>query len=170
MEPFIGQIQAFAFNFAPRGWASCDGQLLSIAQFQALFSLLGTTYGGDGRTTFGLPDLRGRSMVSEGAGPGLDTMTMGQKGGNYQLTLSADNMPAHNHTVAVSTAAGEESNPQNGFIASQAAAFNEDATSGAYLNTASVGNSGNGLSFASRNPYLCVNVCIALQGIFPSRN
>lgn len=166
----MGTIQAFGFNFAPRGWLPCNGQLLAIAQYQALFSLLGTYYGGDGRTTFALPDLRGRSLINEGQSPGLESFQIGQRGGAYQIALTNDNLPAHNHTVAVSTAAGEESNPQNGFIANHAGGFNEDATSGAYLNTAAVGNAGNGAAFNIRNPYLTVNYCINFDGLYPPRN
>ena len=170
MEPFIGQIQAFGFNFAPRGWALCDGQLLSIANFQALYSLLGTTYGGDGRTTFGLPDLRSRSIVGVGNGPGLDVITWGEKAGNYQETLTVNNMPQHNHNVLISTAAGEESNPQNNVISNHAGAFNEDATAGATLNTGTLSEVGGGASFNIRNPFLGMYVCIALEGVYPSRN
>lgn len=172
MEPFIGQIQAFGFNFAPRGWAKCEGQLLAISQYTALFSLLGTTFGGDGRTTFGLPDLRGRSMVGMGNGPGLDNISWGEKAGNYQIALNANNLPPHAHAVAVpvSTAGGEEATPNGQHIANHASAFNEDATSGASLAPFNTGNVGGNVPFNSRNPFLGINICIALQGIFPSRN
>ena len=154
MEPFIGQIQALGFNFAPRGWAKCEGQILAINSNPSLFSLIGTTYGGDGRTTFGLPDLRGRSIVHVGTGGGLDNIRWGERGGNFQHTLSTNEMPKHNHNVAVSTAEGEESNPQNNVIASQAGAYNEDATSGTFMNGSSVTNTGNGAAFNIRNPFL----------------
>ncbi|MCI5084171.1 MAG: tail fiber protein, partial [Saprospiraceae bacterium] len=98
MNPFIGQIQAFGFNFAPRGWAFCHGQLLAISANTALFSLLGTTFGGDGRTTFALPDLRSRSIRGVGSGPGLDHVSWGERGGRYEVTLSVSNLPSHNHT------------------------------------------------------------------------
>ena len=169
MEPFIGQIQPFGFNFAPRGWAKCDGQLLSISSNTALFSLLGTTYGGDGRTTFGLPDLRGRSIVHAGNGPGLTNITQGQKSGAEQVTLSTNNMPSHNHTVAVSNEDGEEADPTNRVIAANAASFNDDG-SGATLKTSSVSTVGGSQAFGIRSPYIGINVCIALQGIYPSRN
>ncbi len=172
MEPFIGQIQAFGFNFAPRGWAKCEGQLLAINQFTALFSLLGTTFGGDGRTTFGLPDLRGRSIVGDGNGPGLSSINWGEKGGTESITLNANNVPPHAHSVSipVSNAAGEESAPNGQVIASHAGGFNEDATAGAALQAFNTANAGPGQAFNSRNPYLGINVCIALEGIFPSRN
>jgi microcystin-dependent protein len=171
MEPFIGQIQAFGFNFAPRGWAQCNGQLLSIQQYTALFSLIGTTFGGDGRTTFALPDLRGRSMVGIGTGPGISNITWGERGGNEATTLTTNNLPAHNHpvSVAVNTANGEESSSTL-FLSSHASAFSDSATSGAVLAGVSSGNTGNGLPFSNREPFLGINVCIALQGIFPSRN
>jgi len=171
MEPFIGQIQAFGFNFAPRGWALCQGQLLSISQNTALFSLLGTTYGGDGRTTFGLPDLRGRNIVGMGNGPGLSNVSWGQKAGAEQISLNANNMPSHNHNVSVgvNTGIGDETNPTS-IISNHAGAFNEDPTSGAKLGGVNEINVGSGQAFNVRNPYLGINVCIALQGIFPSRN
>ena len=99
MEPFIGQIQAFGFNYPPRGWAKCEGQLLAINAYQSLFSLLGTTFGGDGRTTFGLPDLRGRSIVGMGNGPGLGDVRWGEKGGAENHTLTAAQIPSHAHGV-----------------------------------------------------------------------
>ena len=128
MDPFIGQIQAFGFNFAPAGWAHCNGQLLAISQNTALFSLLGTTYGGDGRTTFGLPEMRGRSIRHVGTGPGLSAVSWGQRGGATTATLIAANLPSHNHgvQVGVSTAAGEEATPAGQVIANHAGAFNED--------------------------------------------
>lgn len=101
-DPFIGQINAFGFNFAPRGWATCNGQLLPISSYTALFSLLGTMYGGDGRTTFALPDLRGRTPVHQGTGPGLSQKSMGEKGGSETTTLTISNLPSHNHTIYVS--------------------------------------------------------------------
>ena len=166
MTPFLGQIQAFGFNFAPRGWAKCDGQLLPISQYQALFSLLGTTYGGDGRTTFALPDLRSRSMVGAGNGPGLDSISMGEKGGAPTHTLTIAQMPAHTHNVGVSSEAGEEADPTNKHIASHAGGFAEDANG----NLAAPSSVGGGQSFNIRNPFLGINVCIALQGVFPPRN
>ena len=116
-DPFIGEIIMFAGNFAPRGWALCDGQLLSIAQNSALFSILGTTYGGDGRTTFGLPDLRGRVAVHEGTGPGLPNIRLGQKGGAVNHTLTQGQLPPHTHTVACSGGAADSDTPVGNFPA-----------------------------------------------------
>ena len=166
MTPFLGQIQAFGFNFAPRGWARCDGQLLPISQNSALFSLLGTMYGGDGRTTFALPDLRSRSVVHTGNGPGLDNIQQGQKGGNYMEALNVNNLPAHTHNVGVNTAAGEEANPSGKYIANSADSFAEDADA----NLAAPTSAGGGQAFNIRNPFLGIEVCIALQGVYPSRN
>lgn len=166
MEPFLGQIMPVGFNFAPRGWALCNGALLSISANTALFSLLGTTFGGDGRTTFGLPDLRGRSIVGVGSGPGLDTISWGEKGGNYQHTLTVAQMPSHTHNIGVNTAAGEESNPSGKHIAAQTDAFAEDANG----NLAAPTNTGSSQSFNIRNPFLGIYVCIATTGVYPSRN
>lgn len=171
MDPFIGQIQAFGFNFPPRGWAFCDGQILSISQNTALFSLLGTTYGGNGQTTFALPDLRGRSIVHAGQGPGLSSINQGESAGSENITLIVNNMPSHNHAVsiAVNTGSGEESSPTS-FLSSHAGAFNESPTSGAVLAGVNQTNAGGNQPVNIRNPYLGVYVSIALQGIFPSRS
>lgn len=171
MEPFIGQIQAFGFNFSPRGWSFCDGQILSISQNSALFSLLGTTYGGNGTTTFALPDLRGRSMVHAGQGPGLSPIVLGEVSGVESTTILVTNLPAHNHSVKISvnTNAGEDSIPTNK-IASSTNAFSEDATSGAFLGGLTQQNVGGNQPLAIRNPYIGIYHSIALQGVFPSRN
>ncbi|MDN3667621.1 phage tail protein [Algibacter miyuki] len=172
MEPFLGQIQAFGCNFAPLGWAKCEGQLLAISQNEALFSLLGTIYGGDGRTTFALPDLRGRSMVNEGNGPGLSPIRLGEKGGSENITLTAQNIPAHSHAVniPVNIAGGEESSPAGAHIANHANAFSEDTSPGQSLAPFNTANSGGNTSFSNRDPFLGMNICIALKGIFPSRS
>lgn len=170
MEPFIGQIQAFGFNFAPRGWAMCNGQLLSIAQNTALFSLLGTMYGGDGRTTFGLPDLRGRFPLHLGQGPGLPNYVQGQVGGVDQTTLLTTNMPAHTHQFQLQAAEeGTTDNPSGAFIAGSG--INGFATSSdAVMAANNSGIAGGSQPFSVKNPYVCINFCIALEGIFPSRN
>ncbi len=172
MEPFIGEIVMFGGNFAPRQWALCDGQLLAISQNTALFSILGTTYGGDGRTTFALPDLRGRVAMHPGNGPGLTPRSLGQKGGTEHNTLTIAQMPSHNHGVAVnvSTAAGEEGAPNGQVIASHASAFNEDATAGQTLGGVSQNNQGGNQQVNNVQPFTCVNYIIAMQGIYPSRN
>jgi microcystin-dependent protein len=172
MEPFVGQIQAFGFNFAPRGWAMCNGQLMSISENTALFSLLGTIYGGDGRTTFQLPGLRGRSMVHAGQGPGLSNIQIGQKGGWENVTLQTTNLPAHNHATVMNLGGTAEEAGAGHFLATSGAIFAEDAAAGSTLNAGAItsGNTGGGQSFNNRNPYLGINVCIALVGVYPSRN
>jgi microcystin-dependent protein len=171
MEPFIGQIQAFGFNFPPRGWAFCDGQLMAIASNTALFSLLGTMYGGDGQTTFALPDLRGRNIVGIGQGPGLSPIQQGEMGGQETVTLLTNNMPAHNHnvSVAVNTATGEESSPTS-YLSRHAGAFSEAPTGSAVLKGVTSSPVGNGQPFSIRNPYLGIYVCIAMQGVYPPRS
>lgn len=180
MEPLIGQIMMFAGNFAPRGWAFCEGQLLPISSNSALFSILGTTYGGDGRTTFALPDLRGRAPIQAGHGPGLSPVQLGEKAGAEEVTLTVSNMPNHSHSLNASNAAGTSSNPAGNYPA--VSQFQADRTSpvtqvNSYGNTPNapmgaqaVGNSGGSTPFKNRNPYLGVNYIIALVGIFPSRN
>lgn len=180
-NPFIGQIELFAGNFAPRSWAFCSGQLLAISSNTALFSILGTTYGGDGRTTFGLPDLRGRvPRGSEGnsAGPGLPTVILGQKAGAPTHTLNPSELPSHTHVTAVtihgSSKEGDSSIPTGRFPAKSGDEdFYADAKNielGAGSVTTSLANAGGNLSHSLLNPYLGMNYIIALFGVFPSRN
>jgi len=174
-EGFIGEIRMFGGNFAPRGWALCDGQLLSISQNSALFSILGTTYGGDGRTTFGLPDLRGRAPVHAGTGPGLTPRRLGEKGGAETVVLSLAQLPAHNHTVqlnADSTVATSH-RPQDKLPARNAAGtpqYGENANSALNGAAVSIGNAGGGQAHQNMQPYNTVNYIICLVGVFPSRN
>lgn len=168
MEPFIGQIQMFGFNFAPQGWAKCDGQLLSIASFSALFSLLGTTYGGDGRTTFGLPDLRGRFAMHLGSGPGLTTRQWGLKSGTETHGLA----PFHSHLVQVpaSSAEGETGQPGGAVLAAgEFPALPYGPTSDTSLQNFNTASGGGGSQINHMNPFQTVNFCIALVGLFPSR-
>ncbi|MFD2563995.1 MULTISPECIES: phage tail protein [Aquimarina] len=184
MEGTIGEIRMFAGNFAPRTWAFCDGQLLAINSNQALFSILGTTYGGDGRTTFGLPDLRGRVPISPGNGPGLTPRNLGQRSGTETNVLTTNQLPAHSHTgsVKVSSANATESTPTaNGSVAtpgtgsgrsfSPTLGFNA-ATPDVTLNSQSVQttNTGGNQSVNNMQPWLGIYYIICLQGIFPSRN
>jgi microcystin-dependent protein len=191
-DPFIGQIQMVGFNFAPRGWAFCDGQLLAISQNQALFALIGTTYGGDGRTSFGLPDLRGRVAVHPGRGPGLSNYNWGQISGVESVTLTPSQMPAHTHvaTTTVSSisatlhgtnGAGDSATPEANSIASKSrtniyssSAPDVNLHSDSISVTATVGttmaNSGGGSFHENRMPSLAIYHVIALQGIFPSRS
>jgi len=167
-EPFLAQIMMFGGNFAPRGWAFCSGQILPIAQNTALFSLLGTTYGGNGQTTFALPDLRGRVPMHPGQGPGLASYDLGQVGGAESATLTVNNLPTHNHLAASSQAAATGSRP-SGAVPSAGGSYAASGD-GCTLNPAFIQNTGGNQPFDQHQPYLCVNFIIALEGIFPSRN
>ncbi|WP_205512004.1 phage tail protein [Longitalea arenae] len=178
MEGYIGQVVLFAGNFAPRGWAFCQGQLLSIAQNTALFSILGTTYGGNGQTTFGLPDLRGRVPVGTGAGPGLSTWDLGQVEGVENVSLTVTQMPAHNHLVEVSTGAADTGTASNNFLANANAQFGADeipvntynGAPGGTLAANSIAITGGSQPHVNIQPSLGMNYIICTQGIFPSRN
>lgn len=165
-EPFIGEIMLFAGNFEPKGWAFCDGRLLPIAQHTALFSILGTTYGGDGKTTFALPDLRGRAPIGQGQGPGLSNYSLGETGGQETVTLTVGQMPAHNHAFsdAGQQPSGDAVRVQTGSSQTKIQQTTGSANSGVTQNT------GGSQPHENRQPYLGVNYVIALQGIFPSRN
>lgn len=169
-EPFLGQIIMFGGSFAIRGYALCDGQLLSIAQNQALFSILGTTYGGDGRVTFGLPELRGRSPLHPGRGPGLPTYNLGHRSGSPNAQLNVNNLPSHNHAVTIhcSTSDGTEDDPSGHYVAAGTDVY--VASQDADMAAPTVGNAGSGQQFSIQNAYLGINYEIALQGLFPSRN
>jgi microcystin-dependent protein len=172
-EPFIGEIRMFGFNFAPRGWALCNGQLLAISQNTALFSLIGTIYGGDGRTTFGLPDLRSRVPMHFGQGPGLSNQPIGAKSGTETTTLTVANLPAHNHAALAAGPAGNSNDAISNIWADDAgvssATYSSAAASGTMRGDA-IGNTGGGQAFSNLQPYLATNFCIALVGLFPSRN
>lgn len=164
MEPFIGEIKLFAGNFAPRGWAFCNGQLLSIAQNTALFSILGTTYGGNGQTTFALPDLRGRAALGWGDGPATSPVQLGEQGGTETTTLTTANLPPHNHALAVSN--GDGGGKSAGYIGSGVWSDHTDATAPANTIT----STGGGQPFNNRQPYLGLSYIIALEGVYPSRS
>lgn len=174
MEMYIGQIIMFGGNFAPRSWALCDGQLLPISSYSALFSILGTTYGGDGRTTFALPDLRGSVPVHAGTGPGIPSVRLGQRGGAATNILTVQQMPAHAHTAAVQATnpvgRGEgTTDPTNGYPAEGGnyATANNVAMA---ANSVVVGNTGNNQPVNNMQPYVVVNYIIALEGLFPPRS
>lgn len=163
-EPFISEIRIFSFTFPPKGWALCNGQLLPINQNQALFSLLGTTFGGDGRVNFALPDFRGRIPIHVGAGH-----TLGERAGEEAHTLSVFELPSHTHQVAASSQSGNTPIPTNGLVASY---NNGYASPGDMvpLNAQTVRNNGGSQAHLNMQPFLTLNFCIALQGIFPSPN
>jgi microcystin-dependent protein len=182
-EPFIGEIKLFGFNFAPRGYATCSGQLLSIAQNTALFSLLGTTYGGDGQTTFALPNLNGRVAVGMGQSPGTSNYTIGQVGGVENYTLTSNQMPAHNHSavgITVNQAVGssnDDAGAANNFISNSTSGMGDffgTVGSTDVMGAAKVGGTtamaGGNQPFSVLQPYLAINYSIAMEGIFPSRN
>lgn len=169
-DPYMAEIRMFAGNFAPRNWAFCDGSILPIASNQALFSLLGTTYGGNGITTFALPDLRGRVPIHTGnsQGPGLSPYALGQIGGNESVQLAVANLPAHSHAIAASTSAGTTSSPAGAYPANTGSLDKE------YTNTpntlmAPMGNAGSNMPLSIMQPYTGVNFIICTAGIYPSR-
>ena len=179
MNPFIGAIFSFGFNFAPYGWAQCNGQLLPITDYEALFALLGTTWGGDGITTFGLPNLQGRVPIGMGQGPGLPNYSIGQSGGSETATLNINNLPAHTHpllsaSIPVSSAAANTNDPTGHYFATlnPSSVQTYADTSGASMatNSGTTGITGSGIPISVLSPFLVVNYCIALFGIFPSRN
>jgi microcystin-dependent protein len=166
-EPFLAEVRIWALNFPPRGWAFCDGQLLDIAQNTALFSLLGTTYGGDGRTNFGLPNLKGRAPMHAGNGPGLTSRRLGDKSGSETVTLSDAQMPAHNHAFQ----ADEEDIDGTGPVGNYLATGNQNYDGSANTTMADVlPPVGGGQPHNNLQPYLVLNFTIALLGLYPSHN
>jgi microcystin-dependent protein len=170
-DPFVGEIRMFGGNFAPRGWALCNGQLLPISQNTALFSLLGTYYGGDGKTTFALPNLQGRVPLQQGQGPGLSDRVLGELGGEQAVTLLQSEMPAHNHTVGCDSGVGTVGPPTNGMWAAggrgRPSAYS--ATPNTIMAPNALAIAGGSLPHNNMQPYLCVTFIIALQGVFPPR-
>jgi microcystin-dependent protein len=165
-EPFLAEIRVMSFNFAPKGWALCNGQLLPINQNQALFSLLGTTYGGDGRVNFALPDVRGRVPIHVGAGH-----TLGERGGEQSHTVSISELPTHTHALNGASTDGNQTVPAGQELAKAAPANPYHAsTNVSAMNPASVTNVGGSQAHLNMQPYLSLTFCIALQGIFPSPN
>lgn len=163
-EPFLSEIRIMSFGYAPKGWAMANGQLLPINQNQALFSLLGTTFGGDGRVNFALPDLRGRTPIHVGSGH-----TLGEKGGEQAHTLSIAELPTHTHSLNNSNTNAATNSPNNAVLANATAVYHSP-TSLTSLNPGSVTNVGGSQAHLNMQPFLALNFCIALQGIFPSPN
>jgi microcystin-dependent protein len=171
-EPFLAEVRIVAFNFAPRGWAFCDGQILPINQNQSLYSLLGTTYGGDGRTSFALPDIRGRTPIHVGRSNGGGDHRLGQKSGEETHTLAANEMPQHTHVAKASNTIANQVAPEGRLLGQSASELFVDATAADLtdMRTGTVTNVGGSQAHENMQPYLAINYCIALQGLFPSRN
>jgi microcystin-dependent protein len=178
MDAFMGMISAFGFNFTPVNWMACNGQLVSIQSNSALFALLGTQFGGNGQTTFGIPDLRGRTLVGMGNSPGLSPVTIGEMAGSQQTTIAATNMPAHSHglanaTLSVFGSPGDSQSPANSFLANTPMG-NGYAESGGQNSAKCIAGTTDGAGgsqpISIMNPYLGINYCICVAGIFPARN
>jgi len=171
-EAFTGEIRLFAGDFAPRGWQFCDGQLIAISQNEVLFSLLGTLYGGDGRSTFALPDMRGRVSIHQGTGIGLTTRPMGQRMGLESVTIIDETMPTHSHILQATNTEAKYANPVGKILANASNKFYDDGeeTTTVSLSSEAVGNSGDTESHINMMPCLCVNYIICLNSIYPNRN
>ncbi|MGA2868831.1 MAG: tail fiber protein [Verrucomicrobiota bacterium] len=172
-DPYVGEIRMVGFNFAPSGWAFCNGQLLPISQNAALFALIGTFYGGNGTSNFALPNMQSCVPIHQGTGNGLSTYLIGQTGGVERVALQSSQMPIHTHSVGVVNAGGNEASPSGNYpaIESTGTSLNySNGTPNATLNAATIGNAGGTTPVSVIQPYLCVNFIIALVGIFPSRN
>lgn len=170
-EPFVGEIRMFAGNFAPRGWAFCDGQLLAVSQNDALFSLLGTIYGGDGRTTFGLPDARGRIPIHAGTGPGLSPRRLGAKAGEEKVTLTVNQIPSHTHgPLRASGNTATERQPDGKVLAQAPVDIYNKQFQRVGMSNQAITDVGGSRSHTNLQPFLCVHFIIALVGIYPSRH
>ncbi|MEO0868046.1 MAG: tail fiber protein [Cyanobacteria bacterium J06642_11] len=174
-DPFIGEVRIFAGNFAPRGWAFCNGQLLPIEQNTALFSILGTNYGGDGRRTFGIPDLQGRAPMHPGRGPGLTNRRLGQKVGAETITLNSMDIPAHAHAIKadkIDRSPAESNDPSNRILGATTSANYKTASFGnlVRMSNQALSSAGGGQSHNNMQPFLAINFVIALQGLYPSRS
>jgi microcystin-dependent protein len=170
-DAFVGEIRQFGFNFAPTGWAQCNGQLIAISQNTALFSLLGTTYGGNGTTTFALPNLQGRVPLQAGQAPGLSNRDLGEMGGAEAVTLLTNQTPGHFHPAFCNSGDGNDYGPAGNFWAQDVGGGLEyDNTGGGQMAAGAVGISGGGVPHSNLQPYQVLNYCIALRGIFPPRS
>ncbi|MGF2411500.1 phage tail protein [Ferruginibacter sp.] len=171
-DPFIGNVILFGGTFAPVGWATCDGSLLAIAENDALFSLIGTTYGGDGQTTFALPDLRSRIPIHQGQGPGLSTYIMGQQAGVETVTLSPGQIPAHSHAALSNSGAADSTDPTNNFLGTQSTLqeYIPGASANAVMNAAAISFTTGGQPHDNIMPSIALNYIIALEGIYPQQN
>jgi microcystin-dependent protein len=170
VDPFVAEIRIFGFNFPPSGWATCDGQLLPISQNTALFSLIGTFYGGDGKTTFALPNLQGSAPMNQGQSGGTSERTIGEASGSEAITLLQSEMPVHTHALnAVESTATERQPPNQMFAVGEAMSFYRSAQPNTTMNPSMLATGGGSLPHNNMQPFLALNFCIALQGVFPQR-
>ncbi|HEV8240825.1 MAG TPA: tail fiber protein [Thermoanaerobaculia bacterium] len=169
MDPFVAEIRIFPFNFAPKGWAWCDGQLLPLSQNTALFSLLGTTYGGNGKSNFALPDLQGRAPMHPGQGPGLSLHDLGETGGSETVSLLESEIPSHSHTLRAATSLGDNPNPAGNSLARYVNAYQSTLTGLVSMSDNALPPAGGDQPHNNLQPYLTFYFCIALQGVYPPR-
>lgn len=171
MDPFVAEIRIFSFNFAPKGWAFCNGQLLPLSQNTALFSLLGTTYGGNGKSNFALPDMQGNTPMHPGQGPGLSLHDLGEIGGSETVTLLESEIPSHNHSLQTAALNSQSTSPANNSLGrgNPAKVYTNSTNQIQPMGVNTIGISGSSLPHNNMMPYLTLNFCIALQGVFPPR-
>ena len=169
-QPFLGEIRMFGCNFAPHRWAMCDGQVMSIVQNTALFALLGTYYGGNGQTTFALPNLQSRSPMHQGQGPGLTLRTLGENGGSETVALTVQQLPGHTHALNAQGSRGDRANATNSSLAQGAQSIYASGSPSTTLSPQSTTPAGGASGHNNMQPYAVINFCIALQGVFPARN
>ena len=167
-DPFTGEVRSFGFSFPPRDWAHCNGGTMEVSSNTALFALLGTIYGGDGRTTFGIPDLRGRVALGFGHGPGLRNYAIGQHGGDETITLTTNTMPSHNHNIQA--ASDITHNAPDNHVVGARPVYNDPSHANVTLHSDTIGNTGSGTPMNNQQPYLGLNFCICLVGLFPQRS
>lgn len=170
-DPFVSEIRIFSFNFAPKGWAFCNGQILPISQNTALFSLLGTTYGGNGASNFALPDMQGRTPMHPGQGPGLSLHDLGEMGGSETVTLLESEIPSHSHTLSVASLNSQSTTPVNNSLGrGNPVRVYTSGSPATAMGANSIATAGGGLPHNNMMPYLTMSFCIALQGVFPARS
>jgi microcystin-dependent protein len=169
-QPYIGEIRMVGFNFAPAGWAFCNGQLMAIAENDVLFNLIGTTYGGDGQQTFGLPNLQSRIPIHQGTGPGLSTYIIGGISGTENVTLVPNQIPQHNHSAIAKTEAGNQASPNNAIWAGSSQSIYGTGSGNVAMRVSAISSSGGNQPHDNMMPFLVINFIISLYGVYPSQN